>query len=148
MLLIIGYGSLIRGDDAVGQLMAAALGERIAGAEVIRCTQLTPELAEPISRADAVVFIDASAEGEPGSIRLTALQPEKNGGAFTHHLTPSSLLGAAADLYGRAPSAWLIAVAGASFEYGSAPSPQIGAVFPALVERTRRWIESGFEHGA
>jgi hydrogenase maturation protease len=148
MLLIIGCGSLVRTDDGVGQAMAAALGERIANAEAIRCTQLTPELAEPISRADAVVFIDASAEGEPGSIRLTALQPENNGGAFTHHLTPASLLGAAADLYGQAPPAWLIAVAGASFDYGSALSPQTAAVLPALVERVQRWIESGFENGA
>lgn len=147
MLLIIGCGSLVRTDDGVGQVLAAALSERIAGAETIRCTQLTPELAEPISRADAVVFIDASAEGEPGAMRVTAIEPENNGGAFTHHVTPTSLLGAAADLYENAPPAYLIAVAGASFDYGSALSPPMNAVFPALVDRAQTWIESGFENG-
>jgi hydrogenase maturation protease len=147
MPLIIGCGSLVRTDDGVGQSMALALSERIAGAEAIRCTQLTPELAEPISRADAVIFIDASAEGEPGSIRLTALEPEHNGGAFTHHVTPSSLLGAAADLYGSAPPAYLIAVAGWSFDYGAALSPQMEAILPALVDRAQAWIESDFANG-
>ncbi len=148
MLLIIGCGSLVRTDDAVGQAMAAALSERIASAEAIRCTQLTPELAEPISRADAVVFIDASAEGEPGTMRFSALAPENGGGAFTHHVTPASLLGAAADLYGHAPLARLIAVVGWSFNYGAALSPQMEAIFPALVDRAQAWIKSIFKNGA
>jgi hydrogenase maturation protease len=148
MPLIIGCGSLVRMDDGVGQAVAAALSERIAGAESIRCTQLTPELAEPISRADAVIFIDASAEGVPGSVRFAALEPEMGGGAFTHHVTPASLLGAAASLYGHAPPAWLITVAGWSFDYGAALSPKMNAFFTALVDRAQLWIESGFENGA
>lgn len=59
--LIIGYGNPLRGDDGLGwhvaQRLAAVLPQHRARIEV--CHQLTPELAEPISRADLVIFIDA-----------------------------------------------------------------------------------------
>ena len=62
--LIIGYGNPLRGDDGLGWRAAEQLAEIIpqSEAEVIACHQLTPELAEPISRARLVIFIDMSLE--------------------------------------------------------------------------------------
>ena len=74
--LVIGYGNTLRGDDAVGQVVARALaGEAaIEGVEVIACHQLMPELAECIDAADLVVFIDAAADLQPGTIVAEAVQ--------------------------------------------------------------------------
>jgi hydrogenase maturation protease len=60
--LIIGYGCPLRGDDAFGWHAAHRL-LKLAGndsVQVLATHQLTPELAEPISHADLVIFIDAS----------------------------------------------------------------------------------------
>jgi hypothetical protein len=63
--LVIGYGNTLRGDDAVGQVVARALaGEAaIEGVEVIACHQLMPELAECIDAADMLLFITAKLYG-------------------------------------------------------------------------------------
>jgi len=46
MILLIGYGNELRGDDAIGPLVARALAElRLPGTQVLALTQLTPELA-------------------------------------------------------------------------------------------------------
>src|SRR5579871_5175875 len=69
-LLIVGYGNPIRSDDAVGYLAAERLRQVLTEADIaiLSVHQLTPELAEPVSRAARVIFIDAAATGEPGAI--------------------------------------------------------------------------------
>jgi Ni,Fe-hydrogenase maturation factor len=63
--------------------------------QVIACHQLTPELVDPVSRAELVVFIDAAETGRPGEIHIAEVQPEVDSGAFTHNVSPASLLAAA-----------------------------------------------------
>jgi hydrogenase maturation protease len=70
-VLIIGYGNPLRSDDGVGWQAAELLTDdpRLADAQILACHQLTPELAEDVSRAGFVVLIDASTEpGVPGSV--------------------------------------------------------------------------------
>src|SRR5579862_3803538 len=69
-ILIVGYGNPLRRDDALGWHASRLLAEALVGkdVEVITCHQLTPELAEPLSRCQRAVFIDADAEGKPGEI--------------------------------------------------------------------------------
>ncbi len=118
-MLIIGYGNPLRGDDGFGYRAA----ERIPGAIAVH--QLTPELMDPISQADHVIFLDASAEGPPGEIRRRELVPVGGGRPFTHHATPEALLAGALELYGRCPTATLIAVAGAEFGLSESLSPEV-----------------------
>ena len=55
--LVIGYGNTLRGDDGVGPLAADTIrGWGLEGVAAISITQLTPELAEPISAARLAVF--------------------------------------------------------------------------------------------
>ena len=56
--------------------MAQAFTDEAAidGADVVICLQLTPELAERLAVVDLVVFIDAAAGIQPGSIAVTQLQ--------------------------------------------------------------------------
>jgi hydrogenase maturation protease len=130
MRLMIGYGNPLRGDDGLGQYLAEKRGH---GWEVLTPTQLTPEFAEPISRAGRVIFIDASIGNMPGEVSCEMVAPIPAAGAFTHNVTPSSLLAAARALYGTSPPALLISVAGASFEYDSDFSPTINALLPEIV---------------
>src|SRR5919198_4121190 len=73
-VLVVGYGSSLRGDDGLGWHAAALLAAdpRLAGAEVLARHQLTPELAEDVSRAALVVLVDARADGggAPGEVAV------------------------------------------------------------------------------
>jgi hydrogenase maturation protease len=126
--LIIGYGNPLRGDDAFGYRAA----ERIPGAIAVH--QLTPELMDPISRADRVIFLDAAAEGTPGEIRRRPVQPSPDASNFTHHATPETLLAGARALYGRAPEALLITVTAATFDLSETLSPEVAAALERLLE--------------
>jgi Ni,Fe-hydrogenase maturation factor len=78
-VLIIGYGNPLRSDDGVGWQAAELLTDdpRLADAQILACHQLTPELAEDVSRAGFVVLIDASTEpGVPGSVETRELSAE------------------------------------------------------------------------
>ena len=62
-LLVIGYGNTLRGDDGVGPRVAEAVGElNLPGVHTLICPLLTPELANPISRAGKVIFVDAAVD--------------------------------------------------------------------------------------
>lgn len=141
MILIIGYGNRIRSDDGIGQVLAEALRERLPHVTTITATQLTPELAEQISGADNVYFIDACTEGSPGDVRYRWVTPERGAGAFTHHVTPESLLGAACELYGCEPDVEIITVTGASFATDDHLSPELCVKLPELVRTLQQEIE-------
>jgi len=72
-LLILGYGNPLRGDDGVGWHAVHRLRERSAelDADVMSCHQLTPELAEAVSRAERVIFIDARVGPTPGTVEVS-----------------------------------------------------------------------------
>jgi hydrogenase maturation protease len=125
-VLVIGYGNPLRGDDGFGFRAA----ERIPGALAVH--QLTPELMEPISRADRVLFLDAAAEGVPGEVRRRPVHPAPDARSFTHHSTPESLLAGALALYGRAPDAILLTVTGADFSLSETLSPPVQAALDSL----------------
>ena len=62
-LLVIGYGNTLRRDDGVGPKLAdavAALG--LTGVRTLACALLTPELAEAVSQAQRVIFVDAAVD--------------------------------------------------------------------------------------
>lgn len=141
MNLVIGIGSALRTDDGLGRYLAEQFHEQ---AEVITCTQLMPELAEPISRAQSVIFFDAHEGSVPTEILVERVEPLPAVGAFSHHVTPASLLAAAQNWYGEAPPALLIAVTGASFELGVGFSPVIQAALPNLLPAITRMAVAFF----
>lgn len=144
---MIGYGSPLHSDDRLGWLVAEELEAMVGStiAEIAACTQLTPEYAQPVSQAEGVAFIDASAELPPGHIACVALKrsgpdaiPDvRTGGertsAFTHHLTPQSLLEMAHTLYGHAPPGWLYSVGAANFDLGETLSPVVRKALPTVI---------------
>jgi hydrogenase maturation protease len=143
MVLVIGYGNLLRGDDGIGQILANGLDERIRHPSVkfVACHQLTPELAEPISRAATVIFIDAYEGEEAGFLTSYEVMPTRDDGAFTHQATPATLLAAARSLYGKNPRSMMVCVEGESFEFGDTLSPSMEMKLPGLLNTLQQVID-------
>jgi len=143
-LLILGIGNPLRGDDAVGWLAA----ERLAGTlhdprvEVMPCHQLTPELVEPIARADTVIFIDASRTGTPGTWRMEELPPPNPAapGPLTHHFDPPTLLAWALALHRRAPRAYALSIPGQSFGGSERLTAPVERALGEALERLSAWL--------
>jgi hydrogenase maturation protease len=144
MLLVIGYGNPLRCDDRLGQYLAETLDERWIKAMFITSTQLTPELAEPISRAERVVFVSANAGETPGAVSCKAVEAGTETGEFTYNVTPASLLVAARELCGTAPRAIIVSITGASFGYGCAFSAEIDALLPQITNTVGALIQGFF----
>lgn len=145
--IIIGFGNPLRGDDGLGQRAAEELEEEFAGAdvEVRSCHQLTPEIAEPVSRAEVAVFIDAAEDQPPGEFRCRRLEPSaRTPTSFAHALDPEAVLAVAHALYGHCPDAALLSVGGERFEHGEGLSPAVQEAIPAVLDMARTIIE---EHG-
>lgn len=143
MILTIGYGNPLRGDDGVGWHVAQcmALENQDADVEIEVCHQLMPELAEPISRADLVIFIDAAADRPPGKIYCEPVEAAPlPPGAMSHHCTPASLLYNVEALYCTFPRAVMLSVGSASFGFTEELSPVAIEAVPLLVERVRELI--------
>jgi hydrogenase maturation protease len=142
-ILVVGLGHPYRGDDGIG-IRAAEEFEAMnqdSRVEVMVTQELLPELAEDISHIDLLVFLDARAGGVPGSVEVSEVKPAALGsGVFIHTLTMETLLSAAGNLFGHAPKAMLISVAGESFDFGSYLSPNVEAALPMLLERLKEVI--------
>jgi hydrogenase maturation protease len=137
--LIIGYGNPLRGDDGLGWATAEMLAQWHMAVSILTCHQLTPELAESISRADRVIFIDATTVGEPGEIVCHTLTPAgASGELFSHTCDPAGLLKMAKMLYGRSPHGYLFTVTGASFGYEEKLSATVTAVLPQLFDKIEK----------
>jgi hydrogenase maturation protease len=139
--LIIGYGSPIRGDDAIGPLAADALAATPlpTGVRVIARHVLTAELVEDIAAARRVIFLDAAADGAPGEVRVRELHPDATAvSTMAHFLDPRELLAWCETLYGHEPEAWLVTATGDCFDYAHySLSPNAAAALPPLLAQVR-----------
>ena len=140
-VLVIGWGNPARGDDGLAwhALEHLAAGPMEKNVTVILRHQLTFELAEQVSRAKRVLFVDAGVQDPPGRIRCRRLGP---GGcetsAFSHHLTPAALLALTQTLFGRCPEAFSLSIGGVDFAFSEALSPQVRSSLPRLLDCIRR----------
>jgi hydrogenase maturation protease len=146
-VLVVGYGNSLRGDDGLGWHAVALLAAdaRLAGAEVLARPQLTPELAEDVSRAALVVLVDARAGGAPGEVTVRRVAPA--GPAcltWSHRLDPPSLAGLAGALYGAVPPVFLVSAAVATCELGERLSPALERALPRVVDAVAGIVAEGF----
>lgn len=82
-VLVVGYGSSLRGDDAVGQRVVEELRRRrrllgaLPGARFVLTTCLTPELAEDLAGSGFAVLADAASDGRPaGAVTVETVTVE------------------------------------------------------------------------
>ena len=115
-VLVIGFGNPLRSDDSFGLQAVEKLKETVQGQDIefVECQQLTPELAEQLSRTDLALFGDAYREGGAGSIHSRRVLPAQKPGGETlvHHLDPSTLLVLSQRIFHHAPEAMLMTVLG------------------------------------
>ena len=129
--LVIGVGSDLRRDDAVGRHVAEEYEARSLGdVAVIVTTQLVPELVEPISASDRVVFVDASVA--VSAVAAVLVEPLAGAGD-SHHSTPGALLGLAERLGMNVPPAFLVQVPAHDLSLGEGLSPQTAGFVPTAL---------------
>lgn len=132
--LLIGYGNPLRCDDGVGWFLASQLAANLDAGDtrVIAAHQLAPEIAEAVSRAREVLFLDAAIGEQPGAWAVSPVEPgsQESLSALVHSLTPGALLALSGALYGAAPPARIVTVTGADFGYGETFSEVVEAALP------------------
>jgi len=131
-ILVVGYGSELRGDDAAGPAAARRLAEY--GFSALDVHQLTPEIAERSAQASVVFFLDADAGLAPGEVSRERIDGPIAEDVTTHFATPRGLLHMARVAYGAAPEAWLIRMGCNRFEIGDGLSAEAERAISRAVE--------------
>jgi len=140
-VLVIGIGNPLRSDDGLGWSVADQLSARSEdNLQVLKVHQLTPELSETLSSVDLAILVDAGAHGTPGTLSCDPVSITDADLRFSHDVTPATLIQMAKTLYGKAPLAYLVCVAGKTFEHGESLSPEMTAAVPVVVAKVRDLI--------
>lgn len=135
MILVLGLGNPLRGDDAVGSWVAERLADAFPADDCVHLDvrlrpQLLPEMAEELADFETVLILDAAVDGP--RVGLRRVPPDASAGApSSHHFTAESLAVLAKRLWGRSPEMYLISIRGERFDLG-------GGMSPAVLPRARR----------
>lgn len=130
--LVIGYGNSSRRDDGVGHYMVEKIKCLTGGkVDTLALHQLGPELAETIKDYNLVIFVDAHSGEYTEGLRVTPVEAVYRPSAFTHFMSPGSLLALAKGLYQKEPRAFTVSVRGHNFDFGT-----------ELSEETRKYADS------
>ncbi|MHB1305855.1 MAG: hydrogenase maturation protease [Limisphaerales bacterium] len=141
-VLVIGYGNELRGDDAVGPRVAAAIEELDLPQVRVRIVQqLTPELAELVSVSKSVVFVDAAIRPVPGEVHVETLRPVPLHETLGHVSNPRMLLALAEAVFGRAAPSWLITVGALNTEVGDRLTPAVAQAIPGAIEAVTKLVQ-------
>ncbi len=120
-VLVVGVGSDLRRDDAVGRVVADEIdARRIPGVRVCSVPQLVPELAEAMIDVERVVFIDAAISID--AIEVGRVVPGRSPSG-SHHGDPASLLALADLIGGPVPEAFVVRVPVTDLGFGPDLTP-------------------------
>ncbi len=153
--LVIGYGNTLRGDDGVGPRVAEAIEKlNLSGVRTLICQQLSPEHADPVSRAHTVVFVDAelvagytlqvagseSSNVQPSTcnfqpIRWRKLEPGESSQLMAHAADPRTLLALARDVFGHCPEAWWLTIPAVKLDFSETLTPEAQRGFEEAVKK-------------
>ena len=140
-VLIIAYGNPLRCDDGVAWRVADEIRRANSAAATLCVHQLTPELAEDISRTSAVIFIDSSHSGVPGEVRCNAVHADRSSETCSHSLAPDQLLSICNQLYAVEPCGFLVSIAGECFDHGEILSASVMSALPQAVAAVKKLLE-------
>ena len=139
-ILVIGYGSSLRCDDAIGLWVAAQVARWHAPDVVaMQAPQLLPELAAALAEARAAIFVDAAVGGRAG-VRLSHVAPAEHGQALGHTGSPAELLGLTRYLYQNYPASWCLSIPVAELGLGQQLSAEALAAGKVGLEQIRGLI--------
>ena len=133
--LVIGYGNTLRGDDGVGPRVAEAIGKlHLPGVRTLICPLLTPELADPIARAEKVIFVDAAVDA-PNAVQWRKLEPKETSQLMAHAADPRTMLALARDVFGHVPEAWWLTIPAVDLGFNEDFSPEAQRGFAEALEK-------------
>jgi hydrogenase maturation protease len=150
-VLVIAWGNPLREDDGVAWHVLEGLRTLkprpgLPALHLRHAHQLAPEMAECVSRAQGVVFVDARRDGTAGEVRCEEIAPSAGSNPLAHFLSPQALLLFAEQLYGRAPQAVVLSIAGERFAMGEELSPVVRRALPrairAVVRQAKAWAQT------
>ncbi len=133
MILLIGYGNIMRCDDAAGiQAVSRIAEKKITGVDTILTQQLHVELLEEAVRYDRIIFVDATTEGEEVSLRKI----DKGAARLvsSHHLNPEIFFELARTIYARELNLYLCSIKGENFDIGDVFSNSVRPRIEKAVE--------------
>jgi hydrogenase maturation protease len=144
-VLVLACGNALRGDDGVALHIASCVNGACGPDALVHASQQwAPELAQPISQAEIVIFLDASASMTPGEIACREVEAGRSSvSSFTHQISPEALLAVAKELYGSRPTrAYLLTVGGASFDLKEGLSEPVSHAIPRAIEHIKALLAS------
>jgi len=140
--LVIGYGNTLRGDDGVGPRAAEGVGHlRLPGVRTMICSLLTPELADPISRARNVIFVDAAMDA-PKRVQWRKLAPNETSQLMAHAADPRTLLALARDVFSRVPEAWWLTIPAVDMGFREDFSPETQRGFDEAIKKIQAFCRN------
>jgi hydrogenase maturation protease len=116
-VVVIGFGNTLRGDDAAGRLVVEELSKRnLENVELVSVTQLVPELAALVARANAAIFVDTSLESRTAPVEPQIVSEDPEIGETSHHMGPRDVMALTQTCFHATPLAWLVTIPGVDFE--------------------------------
>jgi hypothetical protein len=82
----------------------------------------------------------ATSEGGPGTITCASVNAKAHRSSFSHQLTPQSLLAFCERLYSGRPQAFVVSIAGHSFDAAETLSNEARSAFPQLVSTVHQLV--------
>ena len=144
-LLILGWGNLSRGDDALGPMCVAALRQLLPDdlrhqVEFLDDYQLQIEHALDLLGRKNVLFVDASVSCS-APFKVSPLRPVQDGSFTTHAMSPQALMQVYQNLQGQAPPpCTLLAIRGYAFELGEPAGSAALAHLNDALQWAQSWI--------
>ncbi|WP_418319016.1 hydrogenase maturation protease [Piscinibacter sakaiensis] len=143
-LLVLAVGNPSRGDDALGPLLLQRLHDaavdRDGEVELLTDFQLQVEHAADLEGRAAVLFVDAARPGVVDAAGIVPLDADERVPVASHALRPQAVLCVAAQLHGRPPPAWQLAIAGERFGLGEALSDAARRNLERALVLALRWL--------
>ncbi len=116
--LLLACGNTLRRDDGVAREVAEEVEElNLPGLRVLSCDLLLPEMADPVSKSAQVIFVDAVADATRQT-RIDRVAPAQSPQLLAHHASPEIVLALARDVFGHAPTAFLVTIPAEDFGLG------------------------------
>ena len=143
-ILVIAYGNLSRGDDAVGPQLAARLEAWLAERgekriEVLSDFQLNIEHALDFIGRRRVLLMDAK-QGGDAPFSCVPVLPVADSSISTHTLSPGALLEIYRSLrWADPPPVELLSIPGSCFELGAALSPEVSEYIESAWVYLKAW---------
>ncbi len=126
----------------IERLQEWALAEGLCGLTFEENYQLGPEDALTVSEYDTVIFADAVKEA-PTAFAFRPLTAAATITFTTHAMNPESVLALCAELYGKTPASYLLAITGCAWEPNAPLSPTAAQNLTAALAFLQPQLRSG-----